>query len=128
MSLRLMVALVFAVLLAVFAGQNADPVPVRFLRWEAAVPLVVITAVTVAAGALLVGILTTFRQVRQSLRMRERQAQIRRLEAELQSSQEARQRLESRIAALEAEIAQLRAAAGTEAAGEARVGQPGADS
>lgn len=125
MSLRLAAALVFGVLLAVFAGQNSDPVPVRFLRWERQLPLVVVIAATAAAGALWVGMLTAFRQLGQAWRMRERQALVRRLERELQAAHEARELLQGRVSALEAELQRLRqAAAGHEPDADGETARP----
>lgn len=118
MGFRLLLAVAFALVLAAFAAQNAEPVTVRFLGWQARVALVVVIVVTAAAGGLLVALLTALRQVQLALRLRGGQAQVRRMEAELLALREERSRLQARVAELEAEVRSRREAApGGEAAG-----------
>lgn len=87
MGLRLLLVGIFAVLLATFAAQNAEPVPIRFLQWEAQVALVLVIVASAAVGGLLAGVLVGFRHLsaeRQLRRERDQlQARVTQLEQEL---------------------------------------------
>jgi uncharacterized integral membrane protein len=95
MQVAWVLALVVAILVALFAVQNTTPVSVSFLFWsvnQAAVALVVV--VSVAAGALITLLVGLPRLVRSRWRMRRLRSSLR--------------QQEQRIAELEAELERLR--------------------
>ncbi|HEX6988385.1 MAG TPA: LapA family protein, partial [Bacillota bacterium] len=63
MSFNLLLALLFALLIAIFAAQNAQPVEVRFLSWTWVTSLVLVIVGSAALGVLLAGTLSLVRQV-----------------------------------------------------------------
>ena len=84
----LVLALICALLVAVFAVQNAKPVAVTFLVWRFEVSLVLIILGAAALGAVAVFLLGTLRLVQQSRRMREATQHVQQLESELERLQE----------------------------------------
>ncbi|ACX52997.1 hypothetical protein Adeg_1917 [Ammonifex degensii KC4] len=76
MQLVFLLALVFALLVAIFAVQNAVPVDIRFLGWRFSnVSLVLVILGAAVAGALVVFILGVGREWRRSREIRELRAQ-----------------------------------------------------
>jgi uncharacterized integral membrane protein len=68
----LILGLLFALLVAVFAVQNATLVDIRFLGWEFKnISLALVVLGAAAGGALMVFILSLGREVRHAWRMRE---------------------------------------------------------
>jgi len=71
LQLMLVVALLFAVGIAMFAVQNSTPVPVQFLGWRAeAVAVSVLVLVSAALGAAATLLFGAAREVRLRLRLR----------------------------------------------------------
>jgi len=99
--LYLIAGLIFALLVAIFAVQNAQPVPVRFLVWGLEVPLALVIVGMAAAGGLLVGLTVLVRQVGLGFRLWNARAEHRRLEGE-------RRQLEERLQTLKTELEELR--------------------
>lgn len=85
MQLLLILALLFALGVAVFAVQNAEPITVNLIRWQLETSLVVVVVGSAAAGALVAGVIGFVRQVRASWRIRQLQAQVHRLEQRLRA-------------------------------------------
>lgn len=82
MQLYLIVALLFALFVAVFAVQNATVVDIRFLFWRIhEVPLSLVILISVAAGAVIVFVMGAFRQLRTSMQVRELTAKVNELKA-----------------------------------------------
>jgi len=106
----LVLALIVALLAAVFAVQNAIVVPLRFVGWEfeASLPLVILGSA--AAGAAVVGVLSALRGIRASVRLWDAQARLRRLESELKESRARTKQLEEELAGLRARQADVREA------------------
>ncbi|MDI6632507.1 MAG: LapA family protein [Bacillota bacterium] len=72
MRFYLILGLLFALLVAVFAVQNATLVDIRFLGWEFKnISLALVVLGAAAGGALMVFILSLGREVRHAWRMRE---------------------------------------------------------
>ena len=70
-QLALVVALAFAVGIAVFAVQNTTPVPVQFLSWRAeGVAASVLVLASAAVGAVVTLLIGVAREVRLRLRLR----------------------------------------------------------
>lgn len=79
----LVLALVFALAVAIFAINNAAPVAIKFLVWqfpETSLALVVLGSAVL--GATCIGLLALFKQIGFSVKAWELQARIRRLEGE----------------------------------------------
>jgi len=87
-QLLLIVALLFALGVAVFAVQNAEPITVHLIRWQIETSLVVVVVGSAAAGALVAWLIGLVRQVRASWRIRQLQGQVHRLEQKLQQLQQ----------------------------------------
>ncbi len=86
----LVLALISSLLVAVFAVQNAGGVDIRFFVWTfQGVSLVLVILGSAAVGACLAYMLGMLKQVRLSLKLRETQAQVRKLHDELQKLREA---------------------------------------
>lgn len=72
MRFYLILGLLFALLVAVFAVQNATLVDIRFLGWEfKGISLALVVLGAAAGGALMVFILSLGREVRHAWRVRE---------------------------------------------------------
>lgn len=72
MRFYLILGLLFALLVAVFAVQNATLVDIRFLSWEfKKISLALVVLGAAAGGALMVFILSLGREVRHAWRIRE---------------------------------------------------------
>jgi putative membrane protein len=95
---RLLVGLVFALIIALFAIQNEVKVDVRFLGWTVPqVSLVLVILGSSAAGALIMAAIGLFKQVRLGMRLRDCQSQIRRLEANLKDKNDEQSKLKEQV-------------------------------
>lgn len=108
MQTTLVLALLFALAVAGFAVQNAEPITVRFLQWEARTSLVVVILGAAAVGALSVGLAGGFRQLRTGWRVRNLQNMTQRLEQELEQVRTARDVLQAQVHELRQQVDQLR--------------------
>lgn len=79
----LVLALICALLVAIFAVQNSVPVAVSFFTWQFQMSLVLIILGAAALGAVAVFLLGLVRLVRQGRLLREAQNKVKRLEDEL---------------------------------------------
>jgi len=93
MQFYLVSALVFSLLVAIFAVQNTDIVTIRFLTFQSSVSLVLVILGSAAIGALALFFLSLFRQVGNWMLIRqlthqkqELEKQVMRLEEELKKS------------------------------------------
>ncbi len=93
-SFLIVLALIFSLLLAIVAVANHQPVEVNYIFGETQIPLIVLIIGAAAAGALVVGLISLYRGIRDALQAR----------AEKKRQDEFQQRLES----LEAENSLLR--------------------
>ncbi len=76
-----LLAIFFALLVAIFALQNAVPVEINFLVWQfRRISLVLVILGSAAFGALVVFLLGTVKQVRQARMIREMKSQQKRLQ------------------------------------------------
>lgn len=79
-----MAALCLALLVAVFAVQNPEPVGINFLAWRIeGISKVLIILLSTAAGALAVLFLGVWWQLRRYLYVRRLEAEVQKLRAEL---------------------------------------------
>jgi len=97
---QVIIALAFALVVAVFAIQNASVVPVRFLGWAWEASLVYVILGSAAMGALFVAVLGAYRQVSLALRVRDCQGRLKKVEAELDSCKDMEKRLTEESARL----------------------------
>lgn len=105
----ILLALLFALVVAIFATQNATPVPIRFLIWSfPETSLVLIILGSVLLGAIIVGILGVVKQVSVGIRLREANGKVRRLEEEARTREEKVKGLEEEIIKLKAELLKIR--------------------
>ena len=65
MERKIILVLLFALIIAVFAIQNATIVPVRFFTWERDISLAFILLGAIVIGALLMGLVSSFRYLKQ---------------------------------------------------------------
>ncbi len=82
MQFILIAALVFAVLVAIFALQNSIIVPVAFLAWETEASLALIILGGAALGAIVAGLLGTFNQFRMAMVHRSLRGKVNQLDRE----------------------------------------------
>lgn len=85
--------MLFALIVAVFAIQNAEVVNIRFLTWQFQnISLVLVILGSAAIGALLLFILGTIKQVSMTLKLKDAEGKIRKLENQLKELQELQER------------------------------------
>jgi uncharacterized integral membrane protein len=75
----LILALVLAILVAIFAVQNAQEVSVRFLLWTFQSSVVVVILISLGVGALLAALMSLPQMLRASRRLKESERQRERL-------------------------------------------------
>lgn len=82
MQSLIIAALIFALLIAIFASQNAELVEIEFIFWQTETPLVVVALIAAILGALIIGLPGWVKQFRQSYLVRSLRQKISRLEKE----------------------------------------------
>ena len=97
MVLYLVLALVFAVFVALFAVQNAGQITISFLTWHWDTSVAVVILGAAAFGALFGGLMASVREVQFKLKMRGLQTEIRRLEARVEEEEAENTRLEALV-------------------------------
>ena len=83
MQFYLLFALVFSLLVAVFAIQNTEVVVIRFITWQFSVSLVLVLLGSAVAGALTLYFLGLFKQVGTWMKIRQLTHRKNELEAQL---------------------------------------------
>ncbi len=104
MQLTYILALLFAMVVAIFALLNAQPVTVDFIFNEFQISLALVILVSAFAGAVILGFLGIFRQVKESFKSREMNARIKKLEEQLNEMVDKNTKAELRLAEAEAGI------------------------
>lgn len=110
MQLLLVAALIFASIVAVFALQNAQTVPIRFFAWERETSVAVIALGAAIVGALAAVLAGLIRQVALGLRHRQLKAELGRVQSELDEERETKQALLSELARVQAALQEAEAA------------------
>ena len=95
MQFILVLSLLFALVVALFAMQNSSTIQVSFLTWEITTSVALVTLGAAALGAIVVGLLGSVKQVGQSLKIRNLQGRIKRMEEELDSLKTVQNQAES---------------------------------
>jgi putative membrane protein len=85
---KLVIALLCALLVAIFAVQNYQTVPIRFLASGLEISLALVIIGSAAVGATFAFVLGIVRQFNQGRKMREYKQKLTKLEQELQKLQE----------------------------------------
>lgn len=85
MQILLVLALVFASFVALFALQNAQTVPIRFFTWERETSIAVIALAAAAVGALSATLAGMMRQLAMGLRQRQLKGELARAQKALES-------------------------------------------
>lgn len=86
MQFILVAAFVFALIVAIFAIQNAITVQVVLFTWQFKTSLVVVIFGAAILGALSVGLLGLMQYIKLKLKLRKQEQKINKLETELSSS------------------------------------------
>ena len=102
MQLLLIFSLVIAFLAILFAIQNTDVTPIRFLIWETEGSLALVLFIALVAGALISYLATTPRQIRQRMTISSQRKRITEVEGQLTSTQEELQNATSQLEQIEA--------------------------
>lgn len=99
-----LLALLFAVIVAVFAVVNVDKVPVNFLFSTEMIPLVLVILGSALLGALISGFFAIFKSYSSSRRVKELEKQLHAKDEELTLKKRQIQELESRVDSLMEQI------------------------
>ncbi len=134
MQVYLILALIFALLVAAFAIQNTAVVTINFLFWEGSISLVLVILGSVAAGALLFFVLGVIKQFANNRERKELLKAKERLSADLAEANRQLEAAEAKLREvtrtkkeLKADIAAKETAGTKEAARAPLPGPAGAD-
>jgi len=111
MSVYLILGIVFALAVALFAVANTEPVTINFLVNQLQTSLALVIVGSAAAGALVIGIFGAVRQLQLRLRMWDRENRLRRSERQAVEWERRARELEAKVAALQAELEAVKAEA-----------------
>ena len=89
--------LIFAILIAIFAIQNASIVALNILMWEFEISLAVVVLGSIIFGALVIGIFSYFKQFQLKRKNRNLKLEIQSLKEELEDVNEKNRKLEAGI-------------------------------
>ncbi len=119
MQFYLIIALIFSLLVAIFAIQNTALVVVSFLTWQFSIPLVLILLGSAVSGALVLYFLGLFKQVGSWFKIRQLNSHKESLEKQVQKLEEQLKDMQVQHEAEEKEAAEKEAAEKEAAAKEA---------
>ncbi|MFP4200787.1 MAG: LapA family protein [Bacillota bacterium] len=106
-TLMPIIVLLIAAIIAVFAGQNVEVVTVRFLGWSVETSLVVVIVFSAAAGGVLVGVLSLWRQLQVGFRQRGLSARLTRSQSENDELRAENEDLRNQVATLEGVVRKM---------------------
>lgn len=109
MQILIVLALVFASFVAIFALQNAQTVPIRIFTWERETSVAVIVLATAAIGALSAVLAGVVRQFKAGIRLRQVRGELAKVSRLLEEERERATDLQSRLDAFEAPIGEKEA-------------------
>jgi len=98
MIIYLVLALIFAVFVALFAVQNAGQITVNFLAWQWNTSVAVIILGAAAFGAIFGGLMAVIREIQLKLKLRGAEGRANRLETLLEEAEQEKGRLETLLA------------------------------
>ncbi|MCL2165945.1 MAG: LapA family protein [Clostridiales bacterium] len=87
MQFNLILLMIFAIVVAIFAIQNTLPVIIRFLLWNVNTSLVIVILVSVAAGALMMFLVDFTKRLSLNKERKEQNRQIAALTKEIETMQ-----------------------------------------
>jgi uncharacterized integral membrane protein len=105
LQITYILALLFAVVVALFAILNAQAVTVDFMFGEIEISLALVILISAFAGATILGFLGLFRQIKAGFKLRDMQSKNKKLEERAQDIEEKLNQAEQRIQQLEEELA-----------------------
>lgn len=100
----ILLSLLFAIIIAVFAVLNVDSVPVNYLFGTEMIPLVLIILGSALLGALISGFFAIFKSYRNSRRLKELEKLLKTTEEEVTAQRRLVQEKDARIKELRAKI------------------------
>ncbi len=95
MQILFVISLLFAILVAVFAVQNSDPVTINLLWKQYPASQAIVILGSAAVGAVVVALLGIFSKIKSTLKIRELQNKVKNLENALQEQNETKDVLSS---------------------------------
>lgn len=98
MQLTYILALLFSVIVAMFAIVNAQPVTVDFMFQELEISLALIVLISAFAGAAILGFLGIFRQVKSGFQLRGAKGKNKKLETQIEELENKLTEAENKIA------------------------------
>lgn len=110
MGWRFVLSLVFALVVAVFAIQNAGAVPINFLVWEGAVSQALIIIMSAIVGAVIVLLLSLIKQIQLNLAVKSERKTGSVLQEEKKTLQEEKKALQARLDQATEQLTQLTSA------------------
>lgn len=108
----LVISLLFALLVAVFAIQNSQPVLLRFFGWFLETSQAVLLIGAASAGALVVGLLAFFRQLGMGLKLMDERSRAHRAGGEAEQARLASNELRKELGRLQEQNRRLAARLG----------------
>ncbi|MDI6600741.1 MAG: LapA family protein [Thermoanaerobacteraceae bacterium] len=93
----IILVLIFAILVSIFAISNAAPVNINFLYWHYTISQALVILLSAAIGALAIGIVGIFGQIRSSLRIKGLNNKIKTMEKENEELMKKMQELEQQV-------------------------------
>lgn len=110
MQLLLVLALVFASFVALFALQNAQTVPIRFFAWERETSIAVIALSAAALGALSAALAGLVRQLAAGLRNRQLKGELARAKRDLDAAAAEIEKVREELGRAQQALQQVKAA------------------
>lgn len=93
MQIGFIFSLLFAIMVTIFAIQNAQSVPIAFLGIKGEASLALVILIAAASGAIILALLGTFRWVKKGLKVKDFKNQLKQNEKELQTIKDENQDL-----------------------------------
>ncbi len=119
-QLGVILALIFSLIIALFALANQQPVTISYLYGEAQVSAIVVILGSAILGALIIFLLSLFRHIRMTFTVRGLRSELNTLKEQLQEKEEESEMLQDQIEQLQAQLHRHGENAGErEGAGEA---------
>ncbi len=87
LEFKFVISLIFAVLVAIFAIQNAPAVQVSFFIWQISISQAIVILISAVIGALIVFLLGLIKQVKQNLKVKQLNKEIEALKSEKEDIQ-----------------------------------------
>ncbi|QSX08776.1 LapA family protein [Alkalibacter rhizosphaerae] len=131
MQAGVIIAIIFAIIVSIFALQNAQPVDIKFLTMEGEASLALVILLSVALGAAIMAMLNLYSKFKAGKNLKkvskEKEAlegEKRELEGRLGTLEQEKAALEERLAIKEEQLTQTDDSSSTEPPQEEATGQP----